>query len=171
MFIILEFCIPALLAFSKVGVNNLLANTENVWDTAQDRTQVLWPSIQTSSQCSELADFHRSLKTISEVSTGLSKDYKVLSPKTESDWDTKILKHSWPPILHHGGPNPLTSLCWKPLGAMQVLRRSSTWHTSGTNWMFVLACRSQFLDPVCVRIPSQVASSSSGEGSARGGSQ
>lgn len=37
--------------------------------------------------------------------------------------------------------------------------------------MFVPACRSQFLDPVCVRIPSQVASSFAGGGSARGGSQ
>lgn len=147
-------------------------NTENVWDIVQDRTQVLWPLSKPHPSAASWLISIVPLKTISEVSAGLSKDYMVLSPKTESDWDTKILNHSRPPILHHRGPNPLTSLCWKLLGAMQgLLRHSSTWHTSGTNQMFVLACCSQFLAPVCARIPSQVASSFSGGGSARGGSQ
>lgn len=105
------------------------------------------------------------------VSAGLSKDYMVLSPKTESDWDSKKIQTTAGLLSSTTGPNPLTSLCWKLLGAMQgLLRHSSTWHTSGTNQMFVLACCSQFLAPVCARF-SQVASSFSGGGSARGGSQ
>lgn len=135
-------------------VYDLSVNTELISDRARNRIQILWHRIQIYLNAPPCLISMVPPNIITEVSSCPTKDYIVRSLKTGLDWDTQTLSCKWFSVCVSWTLSINTIMLKTPIsqaGSCQTF--CNIW---GANYIFVVAYYAKFLNPICMRIPSEM---------------